>query len=149
MPYKPYFLTLIRKERSVLPDRSHIPFLLKAGSPHNEMKVKSPHWLKQCWTGYFGCKVNCGRVTEGKGKHLPPLKKLSAFIYTLLFRQQVLIDCLTGLIFPAQDMSNPYWFCMEVTDILEKGNRALNILAGIRTKCFLQILKYVPESYRL
>lgn len=42
MPYKTYFPTLIRKEGSVLPVRSHTPFLLKASSPHNEMKVKSP-----------------------------------------------------------------------------------------------------------
>lgn len=43
MPYKPYFPTLIKKERSVLPVRSPTTFLLKAGFPHNEMKVKSPH----------------------------------------------------------------------------------------------------------
>lgn len=84
MPYKTYFPTLIRKEGSVLPVRSHTPFLLKASSPHNEMKVKSPHWLKQCRTGHFGCKVSCGRVTEGKEKHLPPLKMLSLFIHCSL-----------------------------------------------------------------
>lgn len=108
MPYKSYFPTLTRKERSVLPVGSHTAFFLKASSPHNEMKAKSPHWLKQCRTGHFGRKASCGRVTEGKEKHLPPLKKLSVFIYILLFRQHVLIDWLTGLIFPAQDMSNSY-----------------------------------------
>lgn len=101
MPYKPYFPSLSRKEMSMVPVRNHTPFLLKAGFPHNERKVKSPHWLKQCRTGHFGCKVSCGRFTEGKGEQLPLLKKLSVFIYTLLFRQQVLKDWLTGLIFPA------------------------------------------------
>lgn len=34
-------------------------------------------------------------------------------------------------------MSSSYWLCMEVTDILGKGNRAPNVLAGVRERFFL------------
>jgi len=47
--------------------------------------------------------------TEEKEKHTLLLKKkLGIIIYALPFRQQVLTDWLTGLIFLAQDMSNSY-----------------------------------------
>jgi len=38
---------------------------------------------------------------------------------------------------------------MEFTDILEKRNRAPNVLAGVRAKHFLKMLQYVPALYRL
>lgn len=66
-------------------------------------------------------------------KNVPLLKKkLGIVIYALPFRQQALREWLTELIFLAQDMSSSYRLCMEVTDILEKGNRAPNVLAGVR-----------------
>lgn len=52
--------------------------------------------------------------TEEKEKHTLLLKnkqtkkKLGIIIYALPFRQQVLTNWLTGLIFLAQDMSNSY-----------------------------------------
>lgn len=129
-----------REERYVIPCRSHTSLLHKASSLQNEMKVKPSTGLKWCRTGPLVCKANYGRATEAEEKHLPPLTKLGIFIYTVLFRQQVLIDWLTDRVFPAQDMSNSYWLCLEVTDILEKGNRAPNVLAGIRAKHFLKML---------
>lgn len=38
---------------------------------------------------------------------------------------------------------------MEVTDILEKGNGAPNVLAGVKAKHVLKMLQYVPAFYGL
>lgn len=133
MPYKPYFPTLQSSRESMYYHSEVVNhFFINPVLPTMKSKLNLPLVYNDAGSESQHVRLIVSGLLNER-KNVPLLKKkLGIFIYALPFRQQALREWLTELIFLAQDMSSSYRLCMEVTDILEKGNRAPNVLAGVR-----------------